>query len=85
MELSNWPVYVSVLIGLAAVCTIGLMLYEDKWALRWAAILKARVEGRVAYRKSYAAEKTRLEQEYGLEDLCGSSTSTTQRPALTAK
>ena len=52
---------------LAAFCVVILALFTDSWALRWSAILKARVEARAAYRESYRAALLRVEAEYGLE------------------
>ena len=55
------------LVGVTGVSVVVLALFVDSWALRWAAILKARVEARTAYRERYAAALRRIEAEFGLD------------------
>lgn len=57
------------LVCLACACLVVLAAFQDSWALKVAAILRARVEARVAYREKYAAAIKRLHQEFGLEEV----------------
>lgn len=64
MDVLLWAFFVGCL---ACACIVVMALTNDKWALRWAAILTARVEARVAYRERYTAALSRIEADFGLE------------------
>lgn len=54
------------LIGLASFCIVVVALFCDSTALRLAAIIKARVEARSAYRERYTAALSRIEGEFNI-------------------
>ncbi len=55
------------LTALAAICLVILVLFEDSWALRFAAILKTRVEARAAYKERHKERLGHWEQEFGIK------------------
>jgi len=57
------------LTALAFALTLLTALYNDSWALRIAAILIARKEARVAYRRRYAEALAQREKEFELPEL----------------
>lgn len=52
--------------GLALACAFLAALFDDKWALRVAALLIARKEARVAYRARHAEVLAERVAEFGL-------------------
>ena len=57
------------LTALALALALLTALYNDSWALRISAILIARKEARVAYRRRYAEALAQREKEFELPDL----------------
>lgn len=57
---------------LTVACAVAVVLTSDSAALLLCAWLKARVQGRRAYRDAQAKEFARLKREYGLEEAANS-------------